>query len=133
MAYARRASCLSAQDENQMALADYEQALSLDSKLAEAYNGLAWILATAPEDGIRNGLKAVGHAEQAVSLADQSERFLYMDTLAAAYAEAGRFADAVAMQSKAISLIPEDYDSKQVAQFKARLKSYQARKPWRDK
>jgi hypothetical protein len=76
---------------------------------------------------------AVEYGEKALSLAGQSDSFIHMDTLAAAYAEAGRFADATAMQSKAISLIPKDYDAKESAQFKARLQSYKEQKPWRER
>jgi len=83
-------------------------------------------------DGIRNGVKAVGYGEFAFSIASQGDKFYYLDTLAAAYAEAGRFTDAIAAQAKAIALIPNGYDAKEAAQFKIRLQAYQNNKPWRD-
>jgi tetratricopeptide (TPR) repeat protein len=132
VAYARRATCHYALGEYGQTVLDYEKAIALDPNLLEAINGLAWVLATSPVDGIRNGLRAVGYGEKAVSLAGQNEKFLYMDTLATAYAEAGRFTDAVSMQTKAISLIPENYDAKESAQFKVRLQSYKEHKPWRE-
>ena len=132
VAYARRATCHYALGEHRQTVMDYEKAIALDPNLLEAINGLAWVLATSPVDGIRNGLMAVGYGEKALSLAGQNEKFLYMDTLATAYAEAGRFTDAVSMQTKAISLIPENYDAKESAQFKARLQSYKEHKPWRE-
>ncbi len=64
-----------------------------------AYNGLAWLLSTAPDAGARNGARAVELALRAVSLRDIANN---PDTLAAAYAEAGRFADAVREQERAI-------------------------------
>jgi tetratricopeptide (TPR) repeat protein len=132
VAYLRRAACHFDLKEYLQSVADYEKAIVLDPNLLEAYNGLAWMMATSPADGIRNGLKAVGYGEKALSLAGPNQKFLYMDTLAAAYAEAGRFTDAVATQTKAIALIPKDYDAKEAAQFKARLQSYKDNKPWRD-
>ena len=132
VAYSRRATCHYALGEYRQTVMDYEKAIALDPNLLEAINGLAWVLATSPVDGIRNGLMAVGYGEKALSLAGQNEKFLYMDTLATAYAEAGRFTDAVSMQTKAISLIPENYDAKESAQFKVRLQSYKEHKPWRE-
>ncbi len=132
VAYSRRAACHNGLGEYRQAVMDYEKAIALDPNLLEAVNGLAWVLATAPAEGIRNGLMAVGYGERALSLAGKVDAFLYMDTLAAAYAEAGRFTDAVAMQTKAISLIPEILDAKESAQFKVRLQSYKEHKPWRD-
>jgi tetratricopeptide (TPR) repeat protein len=132
IAYTRRAACHFDLKEYLQTVTDYEQAVALDPNLLEALNGLAWTLATAPADGVRNGLKAVGFGERALSLASEAQKFLYLDTLAAAYAEAGRFTDAVAAQTKAIALIPRDYDAKETAQFKVRLQAYKDNKPWRD-
>lgn len=131
-AYSRRATCHYGLGDYRQALADYEKAIAIEPDLLEACNGLSWVLATAPASGIRNGIMAVEYAEKALSLAGQSASFIHMDTLAAAYAEAGRFADAIAMQSKAISLIPKDYEATEIAQFKARLQSYKEHKPWRE-
>jgi tetratricopeptide (TPR) repeat protein len=54
---------------------------------------LAWLLATLPEDDVRNGKRAVALAEQVRNA--QGERAGNLDVLAAAYAEVGRFEDAV--------------------------------------
>ena len=132
VAYLRRAACHYALGEYLQTITDYEKAIALDFNLLEAINGLAWTLATAPVDGLRNGIKAVGYGERALSLAGETQKFLYLDTLAAAYAEAGRFTDAVATQTKAISLIPKNYEVKEAAQFKVRFQAYKDNKPWRD-
>ena len=132
VAYVRRATCHYALGEHRQTVMDYEKAIALDPNLLEAINGLAWVLATSPVDGIRNGPMAVSYGEKALSLAGQNEKFPYMDTLAAAYAEAGRFTDAVSMQTKAISMIPENYDAKESARFKVRLQCYKEHKPWRE-
>ena len=60
---------------------------------------MAWLLATAPDAGARNGARAVELALRAVTLRDSANN---RDTLAAAYAEAGRFADAVRERERAI-------------------------------
>jgi tetratricopeptide (TPR) repeat protein len=132
VAYSRRGTCHYGLGEYRQTVMDYEKAIAMDPNLLEAVNGLAWVLATAPADGIRNGLMAVGYAERALSLAGKIDTFLHMDTLAAAYAEAGRFTDAIATQAKAISLIPKDYDAKEAAQFNVRLQAYKDSKPWRE-
>jgi tetratricopeptide (TPR) repeat protein len=126
-----RARLFDSTHEFSKAIAEYEKAIGLDPNCLEAYNSLAWLLSTAPADGVRNGAKAVEYGHKALALADKGESFIYMDTLAAAYAEAGRFADAVALQSKAISLIPKDYDAKESVAFTARLQFYKENKPYR--
>jgi hypothetical protein len=56
------------------------------------------------------------------------------DTLAAAYAEAGKFDDAITAQKKAITLLKKEGDPKNlIDRFIERLNSYKDRKPWREK
>ncbi len=66
-------------------------------------NDLAWHLATAPDDGVRNGAEAVRLAEYANALKG-GESFNELDTLAAAYAEVGRWPDAVAAAERALAI-----------------------------
>ena len=82
------------------ALVQYREALRLNPELAGALNNLAWNLATSSDDGLRNGAEAVRLAERACELTHYGEP-LFIDTLAAAYAEAGRFDAAVATTQKA--------------------------------
>jgi len=77
------------------AVESYRQSIRLDPRQALPVSHLARIYATCPDDGIRNGRTAVSLAEQACSLAGQPSAGL-LDTLAAAYAEAGRKALALA-------------------------------------
>ena len=72
------------------AVAQYQEALRLNPDLAGALNNLAWVLATCPDDQLRNGAEAVRLAERACELTHYREP-LFIGTLAAAYAEAGRF------------------------------------------
>ena len=60
----------------------------------------AWLLATSPESSSSSGAEAVQLAQRAVELSDGDEP-TYLDTLAAACARVGRFADAVKTAEKA--------------------------------
>jgi serine/threonine protein kinase/tetratricopeptide (TPR) repeat protein len=107
----------------------------LDLELAFANSGLgwaqcwvAWDLATSPEAGLRDGTKAVYFAELAVSHTGR-KRVLDLDSLAAAYAEVGRFTDAVSVEKEAIGLLA---DTNQIADFTIRLNLYRTNTPYRE-
>ena len=85
------------------AVAQYREALRLNPNLAGALNNLAWVLAASPDDELRNGAEAVRLAERACELTHYGEP-LFIGTLAAAYAEAGRFPEAVTTAEKAEQL-----------------------------
>ena len=112
------------------AIADLNKALEIHPRHANACNVLAWISATCPDARYRDGAKAVELAQKAVELVPQYYGFL--DTLAAAYAEAGRFDDAITAQEKVVALVKKD-KTEELTEFIERLSSYKARKPWRDK
>ena len=85
------------------AIENYRQAIQIKPNSSDALNNLAWALATSPEDGLRNGAEAVRLAEHACELTHYREP-LFLGTLAAAYAEAGRFPEAVTTLEKAEQL-----------------------------
>lgn len=87
----------------------------------------AWVRATCPKASVRNGLSAVGYARKAADLTKQKDAGT-LDTLAAAYAEAGQFDEAVGAEQRAISLSKREADQKE---YGLRLKLYQQRKPYR--
>jgi len=66
-------------------------------------NRLGWLLATSPEDDVRDAARAVEVGERAVRLTSRQDP-LSLDTLAAAYAEAGRFNEAAATAHEALEL-----------------------------
>src|SRR5690606_11943702 len=76
------------------AITDYAAAIRLAPQIPDAYNDLAWLLATCPDPKIRNGKTALRSAQKACELAE-SPSWRFFDTLAASYAAAGEFAQAV--------------------------------------
>ena len=82
------------------AIAQYQEALKLNPDTTEALNNLAWILATSPKAELRNGDEAVRLAERACHLTGFQQARM-VGTLGVAYAEAGRFDEAVATTEKA--------------------------------
>ena len=82
------------------ALAHYEKALVLAPEDPHSRNNIAWLLATSSDAAIRDGARAVGFANEAVQLSGGREPS-FLRTLAAAYAESGRFSEAVAAARQA--------------------------------
>ena len=106
------------------AIAAYREVLRMDPELPMAQNNLAWILATHFDPMHRDGAQAVRLAEQAAR-ATQFKRTGVLDTLAAAYAEAGRFEDAVRTVKQAIDLARSRGNSQAVAELESHLSFYQ--------
>jgi protein O-mannosyl-transferase len=85
------------------AIAHYREALRLKPDFVLVLNNLAWLRATAAQPEFRDGLEAVPLAERACALS-QRRNPSFLGTLAAAYAETGRFADAVKTMQEAMAL-----------------------------
>jgi serine/threonine protein kinase len=92
-----------------------------------ALNNLAWLLATSEDSQMRDGAGAVVVAEKAVVATDRRNP-VYLDTLAASYAEKGEFTNAVRVQKEAIDLIT---DVRVRQDFLDRLKLYESSRPYR--
>ncbi len=108
---------------------EYDRAIELKPDYASAFNNKAWVLATARNSYIRDGQEAVRLAQEAVRLNDHPG---FRDTLAAAYAEAGRFADAVAEQERVIEMAQAAGMHDQIADFQSRLYLYRRRQAYRE-
>lgn len=111
------------------AAAEYRQLLAAKPDQPEALSNLAWLLATSPNSATRNGADAVRFAEQACRLTGY-QRAQTISALAAAYAEAGRFPDAVEAAQKAIQLARAGGDARFAAVNEQLLSLYRAGKPY---
>ena len=110
------------------AQADFVVALRVDRRDPDVLNNVAWFRATCPDAHFRNGKEAVELATRACTL-DKWKDPDQLDTLAAAYAEMGNFAEAERYQQKAITLLSEDEALR--PKFRARLEQYRAKQPVR--
>ncbi len=99
--------------------------------LAMNLNNLAWTLATSKETNIRNGTRAVQLAERACDLTHYRETIL-VGTLAAAYAETGRFDDAIATAQKACALASESAKQDLLKRNQELLVLYRAHQPYHE-
>ncbi len=109
------------------ALADYRAAAELSPRSPSVHQRLAWLLATATNDKLRDGKKALEHAESACALTNRKDA-LCLQTLAAAQAECGRFEEAVSVMKTALQMASE----KQKAEWRPRLERYEEKKPYRE-
>ena len=109
-------------------LADYEKAIALDPKNADAYSSEAYLLSVCPAPKYRDGAKAVRYATKACELMEWHDAGA-IDTLAAAYAECGNFQQALHWQKRALEFVGE----KDTAKLGSRLELYQSGKAYRDR
>ncbi len=113
------------------ALAECRQAVALDPKHVLALNRAALVLAASPDSSLRNGSEAVAFAERAVELSGGRDPAL-LDTLAAAYAETGRFPEATRTARRALDLANQQRDSQLAQALTSRIALYEARTPFRE-
>jgi tetratricopeptide (TPR) repeat protein len=85
------------------AIAHYEEAMALAPGDPHSRNNIAWVLATSSDASIRDGVKAVELAQEAVQLS-RGRDSKFIRTLAAAYAESSRFPEAIAAAQQAITI-----------------------------
>jgi len=113
------------------AVAHYQAAIKLEPTNAFFLNNLAWVYATQPQARFRNGEEAVRLAEEACLLTGYQEPQL-LGTLAAAYAEAGRFDEAVVTSEKAIELAQTLARPKLAIKNREMLQLYKNHQPCRE-
>ena len=107
------------------ARAQYEAALRLAPDWPEVLNNLAWLLATHPSAELRDGARAVTLSERACQLTGSTNLSL-LSTLAAAYAEAGRYPEALSAQQKVCDLAAAEGQTAQTERFQRRLDLYRS-------
>jgi tetratricopeptide (TPR) repeat protein len=115
----------------QEAIARYKEASALAPEDPHSRNNIAWVLATISDASLRNGSRAVEFAEQAVQLSDGREP-RFMRTLAAAYAEIGRFSEALAVAQQAAVMASMQGKADVANRLKKDLVLYRERQPIRD-
>jgi Flp pilus assembly protein TadD len=96
-----------------------------------ALNNLAWLLATHADARFRSGAEALRLAQHAAQLAKHEDAET-LDTLAAAYAEAGRFPEAVKTARRAVELAQSADQKELTGQIQVRLHFYQSGQPYRE-
>jgi tetratricopeptide (TPR) repeat protein len=123
-----RGRLLLQQGRKREAMQDMEQVVTLKSADAWTYNNLAWWYATDYDSSVRDGAKAVKYATEACELTHYNN-YAFVDTLAAACAEANDFPGAERWQNEAIKICN---DPAQKRALEGRLKQYQLNQPYRE-
>jgi len=113
------------------AVAHYQHALQTMPDQPTVLDNLAWLLAACPDPDVRDGRRAVGLAERACRLVDPTPPQM-LDTLAAAYGEAGLFDQAVDTATRAIERAETLGQSALASKVRARLRLYQDRRPFHE-
>jgi serine/threonine-protein kinase len=107
----------------------YLAAIKAQPAFVPANNALALLLSTCSDDKVRDGKRAVEYATMACKLTGWKEP-RYQATLAAAYAEAGQFEEAVRYQTRVLDDPALQGDGRTAAE--QRLELYRQKKPWRE-
>jgi tetratricopeptide (TPR) repeat protein len=115
----------------QAALTQYQRALDTKPDDIQALNNMAWILATWPTSSIRNGVQAVALAERADSLTSHRNQVIAA-TLAAAYAETGRFSEAIRAAERAMGLAASEGNQARARSIREQLEIYKSGTAFRD-
>jgi Flp pilus assembly protein TadD len=112
-------------------LAQFREALRLKPDAADVMNNMAWILATDSDAKIRNGAEAVRLAERASELTER-KLAMFIGTLAAAYAEAGKFDQAVKAGEEAAEVAAAAGEEELAETNRKFVEQYRAQKPYRE-
>jgi tetratricopeptide (TPR) repeat protein/mono/diheme cytochrome c family protein len=129
VAHTNLAGILAAERRLREAAAHYRLALQSNPDLLESLTDLAWMLATSPDPDIRDPEEAVRLADRAVVLTRRRD-VRALETLAAAYAAAGEFRQAVASQQAALGLA--EAAGIDTSDLRGRLELYRKGVPYRE-
>jgi tetratricopeptide (TPR) repeat protein len=106
-----------------------EEAVRTDGSDTNTLNDLAWLLATTPDNRVRNPHRAIGLAHKCCELSHWTDAYC-IDTLAAAYAASGNFNEAIRYQQLAMHVLSQSERNEQLASMQDRLKLYSNRQPY---
>lgn len=113
------------------AIDQWQKALAIQPDNGNAASNLAWVFATCPEDSMREGAHAVELAEKALRISGGKIPMIYR-VLAAAYAENGRFSDAIETAQRGAELANSQGNPALAAELESNIALYQSGKPLRD-
>ena len=113
------------------AIDQWQEVLALQPENGNAASNLAWVFATCIDDSIRDGTRAVELGEKALRISGGKIPMIYK-VLAAAYAENGRFADAVETAQRGAKLATSQGNSPLAAELESNIALYQSGRPLRD-
>jgi len=130
-AHANLAEAYAARGKRALAAQQFVLAIKASPDNPFLLNRLGWLLATSPEDEVRNGARAVESAERAVSLTSRHD-IMSLETLSAAYAEAGRFDDAVAAGREALALAERQGNGAAATELARRIPLFEAHQKFRE-
>jgi Tfp pilus assembly protein PilF len=123
---------LDAQGRTAEALAHWRDGLGLEPNDPPALRRVAWVLATSPDAAIRDGAEALAFAVRALQLSGGKDAQV-LDTLAAAYAEKGQFANAVLTARRAQARATQENHLALARDIALRIALYEAGQPFRDR
>jgi protein O-mannosyl-transferase len=110
---------------------EWQKVLAIQSDNGNAMSNLAWVFATSPDDSLRDGVKAVQLATEALRISGHRIPVIFR-TLAAAYAETGEFSEAIQTAQQGIELANSQGNSGLVAELQGNIALYEQRRPLRD-
>lgn len=113
------------------AIAEWQKVLELQPDNLEANCNLAWIFATFPDQSVRSGSRAVECAEKAVRLSDGKNARIWR-LAAAAYAEAGRFPEAIKAAETGLALAQSEGNSALAQTLESNIAQFRSGSPLRD-
>jgi len=113
------------------AIQQWQEALAIEPANGNAASNLAWVFATCPDASIRDGGRAVELAEKAVQISGGQIPMIF-HILAAAYAEDGRFSDAIEAAERGAALANSQGNAGLASELQNNIALYQAGSPLRD-
>ncbi|MGO8697772.1 MAG: tetratricopeptide repeat protein [Limisphaerales bacterium] len=122
---------LARKGKTRAAIDSWQQALEIHPDRLSALNNLAWPLATSADASLRDGKKAIALATRASQLTGGGNPII-LHTLAAAYAETGRYGEAKATARHALELAVAQNNDGLIAKLEKEIKLYEANRPVRD-